>query len=285
MSSPSSPAKAESTFFSKDILGRYVCNGLDEALRTMDTSVRFDARPFDVIVLGGGSFGAVAAQHLFSKDATNSHRILVLEGGPVTVPEHVQNLPMIGLNVPGATSIQNLRNRGQFGPDKPREEVWGLPWHSPMPFTGLAFCVGGRSLYFGGWSPQLLDEEMVGWPQAVIDDLNNTCFRQASEQIGTNETNDFIFGDLHTALRQVLFDGIQNGDVSDAIPLSELPNHLDHIKPADTEITKLEAPLAVQSRTRSGFFPFNKFSSVPLLMRAARSAESECGGDDFKKRL
>src|SRR5262249_35299276 len=138
---------------------------------------------------------------------------------------------------------------------------------------------------FGGWSPQLLDEEMIGWPQAVIDDLNNSYFRKASEQIGTNETNDFIFGELHTALRQLLFDGIENGDVTDAIPLAELPNHLDHIKPADKEITKLEAPLAVQSRTRSGFFPFNKFSAVPLLMRASRSAWSESAGDDFKKRL
>jgi len=283
--SMATPAKAESTTFSKDILGRYVCNGLDEALRTTDTSIRFDARQFDVIIVGGGSFGAVAAQHLFSKDTTHSHRILVLEGGPFTVPEHVQNLPVLGLNVPGATSIQNLRNQGQFGLDKPREEVWGLPWHSSTPFTGLAFCVGGRSLYFGGWSPQLLDAELTGWPQPVVDDLRNSYFRQASEQIGTNEANDFISGALHDTLRQMLFDGIKAGDVQDAVPLAELQNHLDNITPGEEDISKLEAPLAVQSRTRPGFFPFNKFSAVPLLMRASRSAESECGGDDFKKRL
>ena len=49
---------------------------------------------------------------------------------------------------------------------------------------------------------------------------------------------------------------------------------------------KLEAPLAVQSRqARAGFFPFNKFSALPLLMHAARLAQAESGGDDTKKRL
>jgi len=282
------PAKAELGTFSKDVLGRYICNGLDEALATTDSSRSPNARPFDVIIVGGGSFGAVCAQHFFSQDSTRSHRILVLEGGPFTIPEHVQDLPVFaGLNVPGATSIQDLRNQGQFGLDKPREEVWGLPWHSSTKFPGLAYCVGGRSLYFGGWCPQLLDEEMSPdhWPQTVIDDLNNKYFRQASEQIGTNETNDFISGPLHAILRQMLFDGIAAGDVTEAIPLNELPTHLDNIPAGEEDISKLEAPLAVQSQTRPGFFPFNKFSSVPLLIKATRGAFSESGGDDFKKRL
>jgi choline dehydrogenase-like flavoprotein len=239
---------------------------------------------FDIIILGGGSFGAVCAQHLFNQDATHSHRILVLEGGPFTIPEHVQNLPLLaGLNVPGATSIQDLRNQGQFGPDKPREEVWGLAWHSSTKFPGLAYCIGGRSLYFGGWCPQLLDEEMPldRWPQAVRDDLDASYFAQASEQIGTNATNDFISGPLHTTLRQILFDGIQKGGVTDAIPLGQLPKH----PPMQADIDQLEAPLAVQSQTRPGFFPFNKFSSLPVLIRAARATFSESGGDDFKKRL
>ena len=34
---------------------------------------------------------------------------------------------------------------------------------------------------------------------------------------------------------------------------------------------KLEAPLAVQARPEhAGFFPLNKFSAVPLLIKAAR---------------
>jgi hypothetical protein len=143
-----SPANPEQTAFSLDVLGRFVCNGLDEAMRSADRTVRNDARPFDVIVLGGGTFGAALAAHMFSADSTHRHRILVLEGGPFMLTEHLQDLPMIGLNVPGATSIAALRAIGQDR--QPREQVWGLAWHSSTAFPGLAYCVGGRSLYWGG---------------------------------------------------------------------------------------------------------------------------------------
>ena len=46
------------TTLSVDVLGRYVCNSLQEALDTTDTNGRSDARPFDIIVIGGGTFGA-----------------------------------------------------------------------------------------------------------------------------------------------------------------------------------------------------------------------------------
>src|SRR6476661_1639344 len=110
---------AQLTDFTKDVLGRYVCNGLDEALASADSAGgRADARPFDVVVIGGGSFGPIFAEHLLTIDTSHSHRVLVLEAGPLSLPEHVQNLPMIGLAVPGAAT----------GDPGPRNEVWGLPW-------------------------------------------------------------------------------------------------------------------------------------------------------------
>jgi hypothetical protein len=104
----------------------------------------------------------------------------------------------------------------------------------------------------------------------IRDDLDANYFAQASEQIGTDVTNDFISGPLHKTLRQMLFDGIQAGGVQEAIPLNQLPVH----PPIQGDIDQLDAPLAVQSTTRPGMFPFNKFSTAPLLIRAARAAYS-----------
>jgi choline dehydrogenase-like flavoprotein len=306
---PTSP-RAQRTDFSLDIAGRYTCNGLDEALASLVPG----ARPFDLIVIGGGSFGAALARQLFTNDQAQVHRILVLEGGPLALPEHVQNMPLQGLGVPPATSIAQLRSQGLDG--QPRAEVWGLAWHSSTPFPGLAYCLAGRSLYFGGWSPQLLDDEMPTaanapsrWPQVVVNDLNNRYFAESAAQIGTEETNDFIFGPLQNALRQALYDGIENGVITEAIPLGNLPDHpVLRKNPAATaarlrellgnprgaagvgvqalrDLLKLEAPLAVQGQTLPGFFPFNKFSSIPLLMKAARSAQAEANNNDARKRL
>ena len=92
ISMPTSPIP-QYTDFSKDVLGRYVCNGLDEAMRS--TSGRPDARPFDIVIIGGGSFGGTLAQHLLYSDKLSNHRILVLEAGPSgvrrTFPEPAQH--------------------------------------------------------------------------------------------------------------------------------------------------------------------------------------------------
>jgi choline dehydrogenase-like flavoprotein len=303
------PLEAENTHFTHDVMGRYLCNTLIEAQISADPSPRPDAdpprgprpdaRPFDVIVVGGGSFGAAVAQHLFDRDSAKPepqrHRILVLEAGLFASAEHVQNLPLLGLNPPGPTRIADLRAIGQD--KKARAEVWGLAWHSATPFPGLAYCIGGRSIFFGGWSPRLLDAEMplstdpqhpFPWPAAMVQDLTGRYFDDAAEQIGTDTTNDFISGPMHLALRQQLFDGIDGHLVPAAVPFAELPLHLTLPPGTTTEeqaLSKLEAPLAVQSVARPGFFPFNKFSSVPLMTKAVRAAQNESKNDDVKKRL
>lgn len=278
-----------STTFSLDVIGRYVCNTLDEARASTDRGAHPDARPFDFIVIGGGSFGAVLATHVFDRDDAHQHRVLVLEAGPLALPEHVQNLPS-DLNPPGKGGV---------------DTVWGQPWLSDSlqsfnrNFPGLAFCVGGRSVFWGGWSPYLVDSELADptWPASVKGDLTQSVLPpqapvesyldEAARQIGSDTDNDFVFGPMHDALKQRLFDGLQARGASPTL----LTGQHGTLGTADD----LEAPLAVQSApSRPGSFPLNKFNGVQLLIRAARVAESEAtaavpygdlGGADTKKRL
>jgi choline dehydrogenase-like flavoprotein len=261
------PVPTESTTFTKDVLGRYLCNTLGEAQAS---------GPFNVIVLGAGAFGPALAVHLFNIDAAKRHRILVLDGGKFVLPEHIQNLPPMlagtgGIGVPSSTTIEALRQAGQ---DRaPRDEVWGLPWftNDPNGFPGLAYCVGGRSVFWGGWSPRPVATELTQWPADVVADLTATQWPATQQLIGSDTDNDFVFGPLHQAMKNRLLAGLQANQVPDALPAGA----------AD-----IEAPLAVQSASpRAGYFPPNKFSSLPGLMRAARRAAQESGGNDANKRL
>jgi choline dehydrogenase-like flavoprotein len=292
-------AKAtERTSFTKDVQGRYLCNDITEVNAWKSSG----GRPFDIIIVGGGTFGAAIAEHLWfrQKQAGGGLRTLVIEAGLFTVPEHVQNTGIQGFADPAVAFSLN-ENAPQ--PEPPRNEVWGIPWKSPIPFKGLAYAVGGRSVYWGGWSPRLLDEEVTTWPAQTVADLNARYFGESSRQIGVDATNDFIFGDLHNGLRQRLFDNL--GGVPAAIPLNQLPpspllkggeqqsDLLDllGLQAAGTlsaddlrNMLKLEAPLAVQARApHAGFFPLNKFSAVPLLMKAARTAATDSNGNDGTK--
>ena len=297
---------SETTSFSLDNMGRFLCNTLQEAVDGAAQTVGDQRRDFDVIVVGGGSFGSVVANGLFMKDKTRSRRILVLEQGPFVLPEHVQNLPWMG---------------GDPG--------YRVPWvtrpGSDLNYAGLLYGVGGRSLTWGGWSPEMLhdqnNDEMAGWPASVINDLQSKYFLDAGDQIGTNSTNDYIFGPLHEAMRGQLFDGLNAGagpngpfkdlklaDLPDAAPVRAFPRRNGNNPPTGADLLamlgikptglsrpqllnmmKIEAPLAVQTRAEPGQFPINKFSGVPILVEAARSASREADGvgpaADARKRL
>jgi hypothetical protein len=204
-----------------------------------------------------------------------------------------------------------------------------VPWvtrpGSDLAYAGLLYGVGGRSLTWGGWSPELLhdptNDEMADWPASAVTDLTTKYFMDAGDQIGTNSTNDYIFGPLHVAMRQQLHDGLVAGsgpngpfkdltldDLPDAAPVRAFPRRHGNQPPTDADLLdmlglksnglarpellnmmKLEAPLAVQSRTEPGQFPINKFSGVPILVQAARLSSREADGTgpvaDARKRL
>ena len=231
-----------------------------------------------------------------------------IEGGPLVLPEHVQNLPVLGLGVASATSIAALKNAGRVRAGQtatgslgialaflPRISWPGLLRWRPLSLLGwlVAGAVAGRDAL-----APLAADGCRRLRAATLPGGSNGYFRQASDQIGAAEPNDFIFGDLHRAAREQLFAGVKANQVTDAVPVGVLPEHPvvryaaaaptiqelaellglpDGTLPlSDAEAKnelKLEAPLAVQGQSgHAGFFPFNKFSTVQLLIKAAREA-------------
>jgi choline dehydrogenase-like flavoprotein len=241
------PVEVQETNFSIDVLGRYICNTFDEAVNN-------GGRPFDAIVIGAGMFGAYCAEKIYRK---GNMRVLVLDAGSFLVSEHVQNLARIGLNTAGAVKVAT--NSQDLGT---RERVWGNPWHSNTPFPGLAYCLGGRSIYWGGWSPRLTDADLANWPQEVKDYLNLT-YPTVEKEIGTSETTDYISGPLYDELKKKFDTAIAGG--------------ISTVDKAE------EAPLAVQGKPpASGLFSFDKYSSAPILIDAIREAAAD---PDNERRL
>src|SRR5215467_4327997 len=196
----SNAVAVQETAFTLDNMGRFLCNTLQEALDSAGVSVAGKDRNFDAIVIGGGTFGAAIAASLLFADNSHSRRILVLEAGPFALPEHNQNMAY-------QSATPDFRK----------------PWdsHQALAYQGLLFAVGGRSLAWGGWSPQMLAAELSAWPSSVATDLNDKYFEISSDQIGATDSNDFIFGRLHDALRAQLFQAMKTpASVPGAIPLA-----------------------------------------------------------------
>ena len=236
----------QSTAFTTDALGRFICSTWDEATQNGGVG-------FDVVVIGAGMFGAYCAEKIYRKGP--NLRVLVLDAGSLLVTEHVQNLSRIGLNAGGAVKVEtNAQDPGA------REQVWGSPWRSRTPFPGLAYCLGGRSLYWGGWAPQLTDADLAHWP-AESKAFLKANYADTEKEIGVKPSRDYISGALFKELKKKF---------EAALPLASV----DKIE---------EAPLAVQAAApASGLFSFDKWSSAPILVDAIREA---AGSADWQRRL
>lgn len=246
---PSIPVDIQDTEFTRDLLGRYVCSTYDEAVSS-------GGRPFDVVVIGAGMFGAYVADKIYRGSADQNLRVLLLDAGGYLISTHTQNLPHLGLNAPDTAQV--TRNDQDPGA---RNGVWGIPWHSNEPFTGLAYCPGGRSLFWGGWSPRLTPADLASWPKGARDFLT-AQYPDVELEIGVQDKADYLSGPLNAAINAKL-QGLATGSNS------VIPN-------VTIEVVE-EAPIAVQAGSPApGLFSFDKFSSGPLLLESIR--------DDIAKR-
>ena len=244
--SPTEEVDYQETSFSVDAVARNICNTWEEAM----TDPAFDA-----IVIGSGMYGAYCADKLFR--GSKVKRTLILEAGAFLIAEHFQDMPNIGLSVPDPMDPANDNGI-------PRETVWRMPWRGNSSFVGTPYCVGGKSIYWGGWCPRQTDADLTGWPPTVAEYLKNN-YAQIEMQLGVAESTDFIQGPLFDALRA----------------------RAEAVQPKIQGLTTIERPpLAVLGRgPASGMFSFNKYSSLPLLISVIRDAISEADGNDAKRRL
>ena len=242
----------QQTAFSHDVLGRWMCGTWSEVGNN-------GGDPFDIVVIGAGMFGGYIADKLYRRGENLGLRVLVIEAGSFLLPTHVQNLPRLGLGGPAEQVVAgNPQDPG------PQNLVWGHPWHSNQAFPGLAYCVGGRSLFWGGWSPRLIPADIgtrpadqARWPADAATYLLAN-YRAVEEEMGVWPTTDYISGPLYTQLRARFASVIGVGQLvwGAGQPASEDP---------------LAAPLAVQGAApASGLFPFDKYSSAYLLFDAVR---------------
>ncbi|MGC2741739.1 MAG: family 16 glycoside hydrolase [Candidatus Angelobacter sp.] len=240
-SDPNSRVNVQQTAFSQDVLGRWICSSWDEVNGN-------GGDPFDVVVIGAGMYGGYIADKLYRYGENVGLRILIVEAGSFLVPTHVQNLPRLGL---GAPTEQVVANNGQD--PGTQNLVWGHPWHSNQDFPGLAYCVGGRSLFWGGWSPRLVSADLgvqpanqPTWPNDAAAFLNAN-YESVELEMGVKPTADYISGPLFEKLKSRFATVIGGGQLIE------------------------DAPLAVEGQSpESGLFPFDKYSSAYLLFDAVR---------------
>ena len=257
---PGDRVAVQQTAFSHDVLGRFVCNDWDE----VQAALADGGFPFDVIVVGAGMFGAYCAEKLYRLGAASGLRVLVLDAGAMLLPVHVQNLPQRLGGSLGGPSYSRTRTDGTGV----QNVVWGLPWISNEPSPGLAYCLGGRSIFWGGWSPRLTETDLRQWPAEVRSYLTEPGGYDRTEvEIGTVPTCDYMLAtSFHDDLRAALEKSV--GDVPGLRSVEE-------------------APLAVVgSAPASGLFAYDKFSSAPFLIDAVRhDVAVDTGQGDVSRRL
>ena len=184
------------TTFSVDGMARFTCNTWDEILAAQSGG------QFDIVIVGSGMYGAYTAAKLFERgrrmgDSRNAPRVLVLESGPFLITEHVQNVTR------RSTALGSLVGEDLVEPGQSNQ----------VPFVKHSRCVGGKSLFWGGWSPCYQKEDMDRvdedgdrvWPEAVEEYLFRSGWKGGYEyserEIGVYPVQDFINGPLYEALK------------------------------------------------------------------------------------
>jgi choline dehydrogenase-like flavoprotein len=242
-------------------MSRFTCNTWEEVLAARQDD------DFDVVIIGSGMYGAYAAAKLYERGSRMGNqkeapRVLVLESGPFLVTEHVQNMPRRSISLTSLVA----------------EELVG-PGQSNEPVVKHMRCVGGKSPFWGGWSPRYQSEDMDRvdeegdklWPEDVSNYLFQTGgqggYEYAERETGVFPVQDFIRGPLYEALKSRAEQVVNDSTVPSLKAV-------------------LEPPIAVQGEgPGSGLFGFDKYSSLPSLLDSIGEDIEGSSGQDARRKL
>lgn len=218
---------------------------------------------FDHIVIGSGFCAYAFAERTLT---VNPHaRILIIERGPFFLPQHFQNLPLPYKQTLGGLSETFPWTLAAATATQPPGKI---SWqHGMVPFYG------GRSIMWSAWCPRPEEDEMRGWPRAVMDaakshfttaeDLLNVV---SADKIDAGRSADVV--DLINDTRPVY--GIMQKALQERLEAG-----LDKI---DSATRSMPAPLAAATGTSSGV-DFAKFSTPAVLLELSdRQAALEAQG-------
>ena len=266
---------------SVDVWGRYICSTLDEAASSqVGNNYTMD---YDAIVIGAGMYGAHCAEQLHRL----GKRVLVLEAGPFLLSQHNQNLGNIAPYGPSGIGAGSAFISAEKQNEINNSLIWGMPWRGNQQFVSTAFCVGGKSLFWGGWCPRITESalsntltdniggEGAGWPAETAEYLRRN-YRQSEIHLGVRElppqnySPDMVACDCPVKSEKELeTDFFDKGPLAER--LKERAGELLEDTPKWNEFQVETAPVAVHSLpTAAGSFASNKYSSVPALAQAIR---------------
>jgi len=267
----------QDTSFSRDALSRFIFNTLEEAQNAAQGG-------FDIIVVGAGMYGAYFATKLFNFTKNlpaYRPRILVLQEGSFLIHEHFQNLPR-GLGSLFDLPLQPLLPDGQYkiinadGTPEGQDVEFGRDFQGR--FRPHHRCVGGKGLFWGGWTPSLTPADLEQWPAAVSAFLTSSDgYSFVTQEIGADydidrggNEKDFIYGPLYESL-------LNRARAVVPFTLATDKYSLDRV---------LQPPIAVKVEAElSGMFSPNKYSSLPGLIEAIREDIDQAKGIDQNRRL
>ncbi len=168
----------ESTSFTKDVLGRYVCNTFQEALDSTRADLRPDARPFDVIIIGGGTFGAALAEQLFQLDTeTRRHR-----GARVARAENVERALAAAQKTAGSVGLLDAGER--LAPT--RQRLVAVRLMADVPDQAVAWGVEHPMESDGEFDRSEASREVAADPRAELDQLLAQLVRQRGKEVSRN---------------------------------------------------------------------------------------------------